>query len=325
MPTDLVGACPFEMGPVLSKIKPFCSYFIAGEEHGEPTPEKPEGYHHWQFFFQLEKDRPFGWIVKRIPGVHVEARKGPVLGDVDHPGWPDAPGTRGAMDYCMKDGNFEQFGQVIDRPGQGARSDLAIFVEDCKTKTDAELWVAHPSNMVRYNRVPEKVRAAFVTPRTKLTQLVWIFGPSGSGKTLYVGKYYQDLYNKDHTIWWNNYTGQKHVMMDELNSPDFSYNELLKIGNKDRLQVQVKGGYVDFVSETFVITSNIEPQQVYQKDFASNPDALLRRTLFMRARRGGPHEVLLQRVRWAHGVWVDQGPELSRQTDYEDRVDYVPL
>lgn len=308
MPTDFLGACPYELGTVLSRIKPHCDYMVIGEEHGEPTEEKPEGYHHWQFFFQLSKNRPFSWVIKKIPGIHVELRKGTV---------------EEAMQYCMKDGNFEQLGQVIDRPGQGARTDIEMFVDDCKTKTDKELWSSHPSQMVRYHRVPEKVRAAFSTPRTKVTQLVWIFGTPGTGKTLYVDQYYPGAYRKDKSKWWPDYSGQKYVFMDEVNTPEFDYNELLKIGNKDPFQVQFKGGYVEFTSEIFIMVSNLEPQQVYQKEFHSNADAICRRTVFTRATRGGDREVLLQRVRYAAGNWVDVGPQLSRNVQYPDPVDYV--
>lgn len=309
MPTDILGACPHELGTVLSKIKNFCSYWVIAEEFGEPTPEKPKGYHHWQFFLQLDKHRTWAWIHNKMPGVHVEQRKGTV---------------EEAMMYCMKDGNFVQGGQVIDRPGQGARTDIELFVEDCKDKTDQELWSKHPSQMVRYHRVPEKVRAAFVTPRTKVTQIMWIFGPPGTGKTLYVDQYYPAAYRKDKSKWWDKYTGQKYVFMDEVNTSEFEYNEILKIGNKDPFQVQFKGGYVEFVSEVFVMVSNLEPQQVYQKEFHSNPDAICRRTVFLQATKGAPHEILLQRVRYAAGNWVNVGPQLVRKVEYPDPVDYVP-
>lgn len=311
MPTDFLGACPHELGTTLSKIKPHCSYWVFGEEFGEPTPEKPQGYHHWQFFFQLEKNRPFSWVIKKLPGVHLELRKGTV---------------EEAMTYCMKDGSFEQGGQVIDRPGQGARSDLEVFVEDCKSDTDKDLWVKHPSQMVRYYKVPDKVRSAFAQPRSHLTQLVWIFGPPGCGKTLYVTQQYKDLYKKnDKTKWWDGYSGQQYVLMDEVNDPEFDYNMLLMIGNNDPMQVQVKCGYTQFVAKVMVLVSNVQPHMAYQDAFLKNPDALCRRTAFYRASPNGPHQISLQPVVFRNGNWVDQGQAQVRHVDYPDPVPYVLL
>lgn len=310
MPTDITGACPFESGSYLTKITKFCDYWVFGEEHGEPTEEKPEGYHHWQFFFQLSKHRDWKWIHEKLPNIHVEQRKGT---------------CEECMLYCMKDGNFTQGGQVIDRPGQGHRSDLEVFVEDCKTATDRELWVKHPSNMVRYYKVPDKIRAAFVEPRSQVTRLVWLFGPPGCGKTLYVSQKYPQIYNKDKTQWWDGYIGQKQVLIDELNSPDINYNELLKIGNKEPMKVQVKGGYVEFVAEVVVIVSNVMPNQVYNKDFASNPDAIVRRTDFYQCEIAGPHQLSLTQMRW-NGVGFQplRAPYVVH-VDYPDDLAYVPF
>lgn len=307
MPTDICGACPFELGTTLSKIKPFCSYWVFGNEFGEPTPEKPEGYHHWQFFFQLSKNRPWTWINTKLPGVHVEMRKKSV---------------EEAMSYCMKDGEFEQGGQVVDRPGQGARSDLEVFVEDSKTLDNKQLWSKHPSQMARYYHVPERVRADFVTPRSKVTRFNWIFGEPGCGKTLYVTQKHPDIYIKnDKSVWWDGYHGQKQVLLDEVNNSDFPYNALLQLGNGGALKVQVKGGHVEFVAEVLYLVSNTQPQLAYHKDFLENAHALLRRTTFYRARKGEPHELLLQQVRFDHGNWIDVGNEVSRHVDYPDDIE----
>lgn len=305
MPTDVTGACPYDQGPLLSKIKPYCDYFLAGEEHGEPTDDKPDGYHHWQFFFQLRKDQTWGWLHKRLPGIHLEPRRGTV---------------EQCMEYCMKDGNFTQMGQVLDRPGQGRRTDIVLFVEDCKTQSDKDLWTHHPDCMARYTRVPQAVRNAFVEPRSWVTQLNWIFGEPGCGKTLYVQQKYPDLYSQDRSMWWDGYSGQETVLIDELNAPDFRFDTLLKIGNKGQYKVQVKGGYVEFVAKRLFIVSNIEPQQVYHKDWPVNAAALLRRTTFYRARKGAAHELLLQRVEYLHGNWAPVGDEVSRHVDYPDAI-----
>lgn len=122
-------------------------------------------------------------------------------------------------------------------------------------------------------------------------------------------------------MWWDRYQGQETVIMDEVNEPIFPYHTLLEIGNLGSYQVPFKGGYAEFTSRRFTLISNIEPQQVYSKDFAVNPDALLRRCIFYRCTRGGPHELIAQEVRYIAPNWVDVGAPMVKHVDYEeDRI-----
>lgn len=311
MPTDILGTAPYDKGDSLTRITRYCQYWVFGEEYGEPTEEKPEGYHHWQFFIQLTKHRDWKWIHEHLPGIHVEPRKGT---------------CEQALEYCMKDGNFVQGGQVIDRPGQGARSDLEVFVEDSKTMTKQELWIKHPSSMVRYYQTPDRVRADCLPPKQVLTRLVWIFGEPGCGKTLYITQKHPDIYRKpDKSKYWHNYRGHKEVLMDEMNSPEYDYNELLMIGNAGSHSVQVKFGNVEFLAELVYLISNVEPQVAYHKAFLENPGAITRRTTFYRASKGGPHELVLQLVRFAAGNWIDQGDPVTRHVDYDDVLEPVEI
>lgn len=302
MPTDVTGACPYEAGPVLTRIKQYCSYYLAGLERGEPTPEKPRGYRHWQFFFQLKKDQSWAWIHKKLPNIHVEARRGTV---------------EQCMEYCMKDGKFEQDGQVTDHPGQGFRTDIVAFKDAALKHTDEYLVHNYTGLMARYPRFPNTVRKACLKPRSVLTEIFWIFGPPGCGKTLFIESKYPDLYPHDISPWWDGYTGQEVVFMDEL-SDVYPWLKLLRLGNKSKYKVPVKGDYVEFTSKRIYISTNIEPQQVYQKEWSVNAEAMTRRTKFYRARRGEPHELVLQRVKWLHGNWCPEGDE------YVEHVDYPP-
>lgn len=45
---------------------------------------------------------------------------------------------------------------------------------------------------------------------------VWIYGPPGTGKTRYVHEKYDDIYDKGQNKWWDGYTGQKVVLIDDL-------------------------------------------------------------------------------------------------------------
>lgn len=299
---DFILTAPIRDQLRVERLKKYASYFLLSRETGVNDPENP--YEHIHAFVQLRRSQTVSWVLERVGvGINVQPRRGT---------------CEQAMEYVMKDGDFYQEGQVVEREaGQGARTDLIKFVEDCKTESDASLWSLHPNTMVRYNRVPDKVREAFSQHRTKVTKMTWIFGPSGCGKTLYVQQKWPALYIKDKTQWWNGYTGQEVVLVDELNQNLIHYDQLLELGNKTPLRVQVKGGYVNFVAELVVLISNIPPQVVYQTELQNN-DALLRRVKFYQASRAGPHKLLLQLVTWNGDSWEPVGESFERHVDYDD-------
>lgn len=308
MPKDFFITGRWEDVDRARRLIPLSRYSLLGEETGESDPDNP--YHHFHLFVQMKENWTLRKVLERVGvGINVQPRRGTV---------------EEAQLYAMKDGNFQQTGNVVDYvAGQGGRTDLAAFVDDAKTASDPELWTNHTSAMVRYHRAAEKVREAFAPARIKTTEMMWIFGKSGCGKTLYVTQKWPELFTKDKTQWWNGYFGHKVVMIDELNSPVIPYDTLLEYGNKTPLRVQVKGGYVQFVAELVVIISNVPPQVVYAEDLAKN-DALLRRVRFYEAESAGPHKLRLQEVKWPENAsaWQPQGLSFERHVEYEDEPMY---
>lgn len=84
-----------------------CVYYVAGNEHS-PTTNTP----HLQGYFYLKNGKTIA-AVKKMPAfarAHVEAARGT---------------PKEASDYCKKDGDFVEHGEL---PSQGKRTDLESFV-----------------------------------------------------------------------------------------------------------------------------------------------------------------------------------------------------
>lgn len=303
---DFILTAPIADQKRLERLERFSSYFLLARETGVSDPEHP--YEHCHAFVQLKKSKTVAQVLAIVgTGINVQPRMGTCVQ---------------AMEYVMKDGDFRQSGLVTERiAGQGARNDLAAFVDDAKTDTDRDLWVKHTSNMVRYHRAAEKVREAFEEERKCLTEMWWIWGPPGCGKTLFVEQKYPGLYVKDKTKWWQGYVGQEVVLIDELNKPLLSYDMLLELGNKTPLRVETKGGYRQFLARLVVIVSNVCPSLVYQEDLKNN-DALLRRVRFYSAEADGPHRLKLTPKEYRDLEWRDKGEPLIREVAYADDVEF---
>lgn len=119
---------------------PRVQYLIFGHEVGA------EGTPHLQGFIQLKRSTR-GSVVQRLISrrvrIHIEPLK-------------ERSTTEAAATYCKKDGAFEEFGNRLDAPGQGRRTDWTDFIEWVqglgRLPTKREIILFNPCLFARYNR-----------------------------------------------------------------------------------------------------------------------------------------------------------------------------
>lgn len=177
----------------------------------------------------------------------------------------------------------------LNGPGQGRRSDindLADLIHSGGTIDDVVTF--HPTAMLRMpggiQRSIQIARDASAPTSRKLDVYV-IFGPTGTGKSHGVISTVRDLYVVDSTmigsngIWWDGYTGQNNVLLDEYNNW-LTSDSLLRHLDVYTMRVQTKGSSIKVWYENLYITSNIPPW-LWKSKGASFPvkhrGALLRR------------------------------------------------
>lgn len=129
--------------------------------------------------------------------------------------------------------------------------------------SEEELWNEHFGWMARYYRgVREYVRIR--TPdRNHKTRIIILYGPTGTGKSRWCVENLQDVYWKPRGDWWDGYSGQRSVVIDDFYGW-LKYDELLRLGDRYPLLVPTKGGYANFTAETIAITSNKLPSEWYR-------------------------------------------------------------
>lgn len=117
--------------------------------------------------------------------------------------------------------------------------------------------------------------------RTIMATIVW--GDAGTGKSTWIQqqakkKWGDDVYfwtkvggSKD-TIWFNGYTGQKCIILDDVSGRTLPYEYIIKLTGNDPLCVETKGGMEEAKWEEIYISSNYNPIGWYRNVWEENEE-----------------------------------------------------
>lgn len=227
-------------------------YLVYGREVGE------SGTPHLQGFLTVSPSKRLAAMRRLIPRAH----------------WERARGTsQEAADYCKKDGDFFERGSI---PSPGKRTDLHSAVETLRESGIQAVAEEHPVQFVKFSRGFRDLALALEKPYDHDdTRGIWIFGPPGSGKSHAARAFSSDIYLKAQNKWWDGYSGQSVVILDDLDSNTLGH--LLKIwADKYSCTGETKGGTVHLRHTKFVVTSNYSIEELWDGD-ENMIEAILRR------------------------------------------------
>lgn len=190
---------------------------------------------HWQGFVIFNRTHRVPGakrIISGGDGCHLESRRGT---------------RQQAIDYCRKCGDFFEWGK-LEKYNQ--KELLSMSIENIKE--------IDPLFYVRSYRGIEKYKTIINKEFRKLN-VEWIWGEPGSGKTRYVMEQ-DDIYKIDPPyIWWDGYTGQKNLLIDDFEDFMLSRSTLLNILDGYVLRLATKGSHCYANWESVFITSNKPP------------------------------------------------------------------
>jgi len=230
------------------------TYHVFGYERGV------EGTPHLQGYVQFQNAKTLSAVKKLIPRAHLEARKGTI---------------NQAVDYCKKDGDFEEYGTKPlsqKEKGDGEKARWKRVLE--KAEEGDEEWLRENEPLIAFKhmatfRSHKKPKTTQLEYTDEETPHEWWVGPTGTGKSRAAWAEYPGHYQKEKNKWWCGYTGQETVIIEEA---DFKTMEHLA----DRMKVwcdrypfpgEIKGGRIEGLRPSRVIvTSNYTIRECFPKE-----------------------------------------------------------
>lgn len=235
------------------------SYLVYGFEVGD------NGTPHIQGYVEFTRRFTFDQIARMyLPRAHLEKRR---------------KSATEASEYCMKEGNFIEFG-TISNPNPGKRTDLEALHETLSSRASLEhVSDNHFAEFLRYERRIRTYRLLHSEPRSWVTEVHVHWGDTGMGKTRYVwdNNEHSKIYVHPGGPWFDGYDSHEIVLFDDYSGSCFPLPYFLKLMDRYPMRVPVKGGFVNFSPRKIFITSNLDPEQWYSKAHPEHIAAMFRR------------------------------------------------
>ncbi|APZ87906.1 replication-associated protein [Anguilla anguilla circovirus] len=230
-------------------------YLIVGKEVGET------GTPHLQGFINLKKKTHFNSVKKLLPRAHIDKAKGT---------------DQHNKDYCSKQEVALEHGEI---QGQGKRNDLASALATVRAN-GGDIKALEDSHAVVYAKYKRGILACiddfgWKKERDWKTEVHVLWGIPGCGKSRYAREQAPEAYYKPRGEWWDGYTGQEDVIVDDFYGW-LQFDELLRICDRYPHRVPVKGSFVQFTAKRIYITSNVPVPEWYPSRGSDLP-ALYRR------------------------------------------------
>lgn len=224
-------------------------YYIYGKEVGA------SGTPHLQGFIIFKKMKRLSAVRKLCSEAHWEVAKGT---------------SEQAADYCKKDGAYTTMGKLpMTKKEQG--------------DAEQQRWkrIREAAEEGNFHEIPEKVRflhhkliKIHHNDALRARQLhdteerhLWYYGPTGTGKSRKARTDHPDAYLKSCNKWWDGYTDEETVIIEDFDKDHKVLCHHLKIwADRYPFPAEVKGGSIKIRPQRLIVTSNYHPSDIWEDD-----------------------------------------------------------
>ena len=202
---------------------------------------------------------------------------------VYHGNYQHAKSYTAVLQYVRKDQDYLEFGDLdLEAKLESKKTHAAYLGKRLQEEHLVDIVNDHPELTLRFEQLQRSQlayrQAKLKNPPHETTRGTWIRGPPGSGKTHSVHTTESDLYVKAQNKWWDGYTGQKAVLIDDFDQQGECLAHHMKIwSDKWPAQGEIKGGHVPLTYDRLIVTSNFTIDQAFKNSDPETIKALNRR------------------------------------------------
>lgn len=209
------------------------------------------------------------------------------------PARPHLEPMRGTVDqaiaYCQKEETRDpnagfaivELGERPTGPGQGSRTDLDVIGKRIREGESLKaIATDYPGDFIRYHRGFAAYKALFSVSRTQKTRVHWLYGATGGGKShaarLEAGPeaYWKNMASDK---WWDGFDGVQNVVLDDYRCDFCKFSQLLRYFDEYPVQVEIKGGTLEFAPREIWVTSPRRPNEMWAHRIDEDLQQLMRR------------------------------------------------
>lgn len=220
-------------------------YGVIGKEVGE------SGTPHLQIYFEFKNMKSFKQLKSINKKLHIEKRLGT---------------KTEAADYCKKDGNFVEFGEL--KCEQGKRNDIDMVRAIIKNGGTMKEVCDHASGYQSI-KCGEIMRKYYCRKRNWKPTVYWYYGETGTGKSasaISESDPNDRWISMDSLKWWDGYDGESDVIIDDFRASDCRLKTLLRILDRYEYKVETKGGSTQLLARRIWITCPYAPNECYRSE-----------------------------------------------------------
>nr|QKV51250.1 putative replication associated protein [Crucivirus sp.] len=222
--------------------EPQVSYLVVGNEHA-PTTGTP--HHQGAVWFKNQRT----WSACRST---IKCFWAPAKGSGEQ-----------NFNYSNKESILIEYGE---RKQQGNRSDLEDVRNLIQTGGQMKEVTERASNLqaIKIGQLYLQHHPELHVRRNWEMEIYWIKGPSGAGKTRWCYEQAPMAHFSSRNLqWWDGYSDQEDVIVDDFRGDFCTYHELLRICDRYPYRVQVKGSSCELLAKRIFFTSCMLPTEVY--------------------------------------------------------------
>lgn len=182
--------------------------------------------------------------------------------------WELARNNGWCVEYCRKKGGNYISGGRFQEDG-GTSDAWENFVNECATKTPRQMMRGPYSKLyARYTTFAGMVNTTFRKCEIIDGDLKheWYWGPRGTGKTSKAWRENPELYIKPINKWWDGYSGEEVVLLDDWDPEIKGMVNYLKIwADRYPFRAEVKGSSMMIRPKKIIVTSNYPPEECFER------------------------------------------------------------